>query len=146
MTTTFWRRVSVVFARDRSFFFLRINIFIKNRLLILFEQTRRQTRISTRIERRFWSRRRRIDDLTLRRRRLSAFSLIERLVKEIIEWSTVKILQSVTVWVQIYTYRSADWSMILQSSLLFFYITSISWRFEFIKSYYDLISFIIVII
>jgi hypothetical protein len=43
----------------------------------------------------------------------------------------VKILKTVTVWVQIYTYKSADWSMILQSSLLFFYITSISWRFEF---------------
>ncbi len=34
-----------------------------------------------------------------------------------------KILQTVTVWVQIYTYKSADWSLILQSSLLFFYIT-----------------------
>ncbi len=42
----------------------------------------------------------------------------------------VKILKTVTVWIQIYTYRSANWSMILQSSLLFFYITSISWRFE----------------
>jgi hypothetical protein len=42
----------------------------------------------------------------------------------------VKILKTVTMWIQIYTYRSADWSMILQSSLLFFYITSISWRFE----------------
>ncbi len=34
------------------------------------------------------------------------------------------------MWVQIYTYKSADWSMILQSSLLLFYITSILWRFE----------------
>jgi hypothetical protein len=42
----------------------------------------------------------------------------------------VKVLKTVTVWIQMYTYRSADWSMILQSSLLFFYITSISWRFE----------------
>jgi hypothetical protein len=49
----------------------------------------------------------------------------ERSVQE-----NVKILKTVTMWIQIYTYRSANWSMILQSSLLFFYITSISWRFE----------------
>jgi hypothetical protein len=33
----------------------------------------------------------------------------------------VKVLKTVTVWVQVYMYRSADWSMISQSSLLFFY-------------------------
>jgi hypothetical protein len=43
---------------------------------------------------------------------------------------SVEVLNIVTVWVQIYTYRSADWSMILQSSLLFFYITSILRWFE----------------
>ncbi len=43
----------------------------------------------------------------------------------------VAVLSTVTVWIQIYTYRSADWSMILQSSLLFFYITSIFKWFEF---------------
>jgi hypothetical protein len=42
----------------------------------------------------------------------------------------VEVLNTVTVWIQIYTYRSADWSMILQSSLLFFYITSILRWFE----------------
>jgi hypothetical protein len=42
----------------------------------------------------------------------------------------VKVLKTVTVWIQVYTYRLADWSMILQSSLLLFYITSILWRFE----------------
>jgi hypothetical protein len=44
--------------------------------------------------------------------------------------ANVKVLKTVTVWVQVYTCRSANWSMILQSSLLLFYITSISWRFE----------------
>jgi hypothetical protein len=29
----------------------------------------------------------------------------------------VKVLKTVTVWVQIYTYRSTNWSMILQSSI-----------------------------
>jgi hypothetical protein len=43
---------------------------------------------------------------------------------------SVKVLNTVTVWIQIYTYRSADWSMILQSSLLLFYITSILRWFE----------------
>jgi hypothetical protein len=34
------------------------------------------------------------------------------------------------MWIQIYTYRSTNWSMILQSSLLLFYITSIFRWFE----------------
>ncbi len=67
-----------------------------------------------------------IEDL---KRRLSiACSFSSRDVVVVLK--CVKILKTVTVWIQIYTYRSADWSMILQSSLLFFYITSISWRFE----------------
>jgi hypothetical protein len=49
---------------------------------------------------------------------------------DVLRERTVKVLKTVTVWVQIYTYRSANWSMILQSSLLPFYITSVSWRFE----------------
>ncbi len=92
MTTTFEWRINVfTFVKNRSFFFFKwINVFIivKNRLFILFKRTRRQTRTSTRIERKIWFRRRRIDDLTLRRWRKSAFFFIERLVKEIIEWST----------------------------------------------------------
>jgi signal transduction histidine kinase len=35
------------------------------------------------------------------------------------------------MWIQIYTYKSANWSMILQSSFLFFYKTSIFKWFEF---------------
>jgi hypothetical protein len=42
----------------------------------------------------------------------------------------VAVLNTVTVWIQVYTYRLADWSMILQSSLLFFYIISILRWFE----------------
>jgi hypothetical protein len=58
-------------------------------------------------------------------------SFVSSSVNHIAEMIAVKILKTVTMWVQIYTYKSADWSMILQSSLLLFYITSISWRFEF---------------
>jgi hypothetical protein len=42
----------------------------------------------------------------------------------------VEVLNTVTVWIQIYTYTSANSSMILQSFLLFFYITSIFRWFE----------------
>jgi hypothetical protein len=43
----------------------------------------------------------------------------------------VEVLNTVTMWIQIYTYRSANWSMILQSSFLLFYIISILKWFEF---------------
>jgi sulfur relay (sulfurtransferase) DsrC/TusE family protein len=63
--------------------------------------------------------------------RLMITRISRRILKtRILSEELVKILKTVTMWIQIYTYNSADWSMILQSSFLFLYITSISWRFE----------------
>jgi hypothetical protein len=74
-----------------------------------------------------------LHDLTKIKNHKFKSSIIQHVFKKFEMWSVsenVKILKTVTVWIQVYTYRSANWSMILQSSLLSFYITPISWRFE----------------
>jgi hypothetical protein len=64
--------------------------------------------------------------------RCDKYEVIVYLIRIVIIWidQNVEVLNTVTMWIQIYTYKSANWSMILQSSLLFFYITSILRWFE----------------
>jgi hypothetical protein len=65
--------------------------------------------------------------------RCDKYEVIVYLTRIVIIWidQNVEVFNTVTMWIQIYTYKSANWSMILQSSLLFFYITSILKWFEF---------------